>query len=170
MEIYDFIWFLVMLGFLSVPFGAIYFILYTLNWNERESLFSESWAVFLAWLISSISAFFVLVLIDHKLYRYNFSGFGFVEFLSPLVIAANIVSIALVLTLKVREREKRLSVTDNDEENIRKTDNKQIWKTSVIVSVLVLAAVVSLGIFIVDISNRTKKLNPKSDSGFVIYD
>ena len=87
----------------------------------------------------------------------------------PFTFIANILSIAAVL--KSRERKKNLSiVADSNEEKIQKIGNGKIWKTAAIVSILTLAMVVSLFMFIGDITTRMEKLNPKPNPEFGIYD
>ena len=42
---------------LFAPLVWIYLILYTLNWGERKRLFSDSWIVFITWLVSSLGVY-----------------------------------------------------------------------------------------------------------------
>lgn len=167
MEINDFIPFLMMIIILFVPLVWIYLILYTLNWGERESLFSDSWIVFITWLISSLGVYIFCLSAEFGFYKL-FHNNIYVTFF-PFTLTANIISIAAVL--KSRDKKKNLSiVADSNEEKFEKTDNGKIWKTSAIVSILTLAMFVSLSMFVDDISKRIENLNPKPKVDFGIYD
>lgn len=169
METNDFIPFLMMTIILFAPLVWIYLILYTLNWGERKRLFSDSWIVFITWLVSSLGVYILGLSAEFGFYKL-FHGNIYVTFF-PFTLIANILSIAAVL--KSRENKKSLSiVADSNEEKIQKTDNGKIWKTSAIVSVLTLAMVFSLFMFIGDITTRIEKLNPKPkyESGYAVYE
>src|SRR5687767_2049172 len=47
----DFISLTAMLGIMIFPFAFIFLLLMVFNWNERKSLFSDSWFVYLAWML-----------------------------------------------------------------------------------------------------------------------
>ena len=47
----DFISLTAMLGIMIFPFAIIFLLLMIFNWNERKSLFADSWFVYLAWLV-----------------------------------------------------------------------------------------------------------------------
>ena len=96
METGDFIWYLLMAIILFVPFAWIYFILYTLNWDQRKNLFSDSWIVFITLLISSFAVIFVFLLADVSFRRYFYLADPVTFFL--LTVLANIFSIVTVLT------------------------------------------------------------------------
>jgi hypothetical protein len=166
MEIDDFAWFLTMTAIMSFPFGIIYLILNTLNWNERKNIFSNCWFVFIAWLLSSLSMALIYALIDNKFYFSN-SLFLFAFFI-PSLIAANICAVAGVLYFKSRPKNSVI-LTNHNDDNIKVPTMRKIWQTSALVSILTLLMVIGL---IVAINDITEKLSPKNPEGisFGIYD
>lgn len=164
MDTEGFFWLLSIAFILFVPLAWIYFILYTLNWDQRKNLFSDSWIIFITLLISSFAVIFVFLLADANFYRYFYLVNPVTFFL--LIVLANIFSIVAVLTSRVK---KNLSIAaDLNEEEGSKPDISKIWQTSVIVTLLNLAMVVSLVMFVKDITTRLEK--PKPTPEFGIYD
>lgn len=64
----DFAGFILMSLVWCFPFGFIYLVLHLLNWNERKNLFSDSWFVYLTWIISSLIGYVVCILIGQKFF------------------------------------------------------------------------------------------------------
>ncbi|CAN5630852.1 hypothetical protein BH20ACI4_BH20ACI4_13480 [soil metagenome] len=168
MEISDFAPFLLMTIFLFVPLMWIYLILYTLNWGERKNLFLDSWVVFLAWIFSGLAVWIFCISAEFGFYKL-FHPNLYVTFFS-FTILANVFSIAAVL--KTREKKKNLSILSDSDKNIKQPDIQKIWRTSVIVSLLTLAMMTSLVMFVGNISAKMEKSNPNANTNtnFKIYD
>ena len=88
MEPNDFIPFLMMIIILLVPLVWIYLILYTLNWGGRKSLFSDSWIIFITWLVSSLGVYIFCLSAEFGFYKL-FHGNIYVTFF-PFTVIANI--------------------------------------------------------------------------------
>jgi hypothetical protein len=170
LEFRDFIGLLILAIMLLTPLVSIYLTLETLNWNEGKNLFSISWAVFFVWLVSSFSAVLICALVDHKFRLLNDSNFYF--FLIPSTAILNIFSIAGFFSLKSRDREKGTFVIDSSEiENSRKVNNRNIFQTSVIISIITLSIVMSLFLFLKNVEPKIQRLMPKNESDiFTVYD
>lgn len=173
MEVGDLIWYLLMIIVLFGPWVWNYFILYTLNWNERKNLFSDSWIIFITWFVSSLVVFILCALLDARFNGY-FYLVNYVTFLL-LLFSINIFSISAVL--KGREKKKlsiaddlrRLSIGSKLSEGISLgIGNRKILQTSVIVTFLNLAMIISLIMFIKDVNKRLEK--PTQTPVYGIYD
>ncbi len=164
----DFFQFLVGTLYLLFPFVSIYFVLFTLNWNKRQNLLSDSWFVFIALLASSFVASFVVALIEHNR-LIEIESFA-VSIIS--IFLANVFAVTAVLYFKLRAKAEDLSVTGNLADD--KTGNVgiiKIWQTSVIVSFMTLVMVASLFFALQDISQKLEG-NKKGKNGvsFGVYD
>ena len=164
----DFFQFLIGTLYLIFPFACVYFILFTLNWNKRQNLLSDTWFVFIALLMSSFVAWFMLALLVHnrliKLESYAVSIIS--------IFLANVFAVTAVLYLKLKAKAEDLSVTGNLA--VDKTGNIgiiKIWQTSVIVSFMTLVMVASLFFALRDISQKLEG-NKKGKNGvsFGMYD
>lgn len=173
METGDFFWLLSIVIIPFVPLAWNYFILYTLNWDQRKNLFSDSWIIFITWFVSSLIAAVVILILDARFH----DAFYLVNPVSffLLLVAANIFSIIAVL--KSREK-KKLSIADDlnrlsigselNKELSLGISNRKILQTSVIVTLLNLAMIISLVMFVKDIRTRLKTSKPTPAYG--IYD
>lgn len=176
MEAGDFIWYLLMVIVLFVPLAWNYFILYTLNWNQRKNLFSDSWIVFISWFISSLFVLILIAFFDARFYDYPYlvNPVSFVL----LLVSANIFSITAVL--KSREKKKltivdylsRLPSSRSLNESISLgISNRKILQTAAIVAFLNLAMIISLVMFVKEISTRTKEeINWRQNFNYVSFE
>lgn len=158
----DFGWFLILTLICFLPFSGIYLLLYTLDWNEKKNLFSDSWFVFLTWLFTSISIF-----IFYEINRFNFHsirGFGLYSLVFVSIIVVNIFAIAGVLYLRSR-KEKSLIITNYNDEKLEVPNLLKTLRTSAIVSFLTLMMVVSLFLALEDFDKRFKKDEPINQDG-----
>ena len=166
--------------FLIFPFSIIYLLLSTLNWNEKKTLFLDSWFIFLAWLLSSLSVAFTYLLSDDY-FRYT-GGIIYHTCFVPLVIVLLIVtnSCAIAGVLYLRSRSKNTaSITNSNTEEMQKPSIKKIWQTSSTISLLTLLMFTILLMAIKDINEKSHKdineklqENPKNRDGvsFGIYE
>ena len=167
----DFFQFLVGILYFIFPFVSIYFILFTLNWNKRENLLSDSWFVFIAWLASSFVALLTFALLEYnRLIKFD-SIVGYII----LIFLTNVFAVTAVLYLKTKAKAEDLFITDNlRDDNIGNIGIIKIWQTSVIVSFMTLVIVASLFFAIQDISQKMElgKEKPKKEGeiSFGVYD
>ena len=150
------------------PLIWIYLILYTLNWNQRENLLSDSWIIFIVLLISSFAVFFAFLIADANFY--GFSNLRIPLLFLLVLIVINTFSVAAVLNH--RENKKNISIADNSNKEINQnTGNQKILMTSAIISILTIAMVSSLIIFVNEISTiRIEEKSRRSDSGYAVYE
>lgn len=173
MEVDDFIWYLLTIIVLFGPWVWNYFILYTLNWNKRKNLFSDSWIIFITWFISSLVVLFLVAFSDARFHGY-FYLVNYVTFFL-LLFSINIFSINAVLRsrekkkLSIADDLRRLSIGKGSSEGISLgISNRKILQTSVIITFLNLAMIVSLIMFVKDVNKRLEEPKPKPN--YDIYD
>lgn len=157
-------WAMILFG----PLIWIYLILHTLNWNRRKNLFSDSWIVFIVLLVSSFAVFFAFLIADVNFYGLLHLSLPVLFLL--ILIAVNTFSVAAVLNY--RESKRIVSIVDNpSEETNEKTGNVKIFRTSAIVSILTIAMVISLVMFVNEISTKTKEeIKPSFNSDYTVYE
>lgn len=80
MELSDFAALLILAVILLFPFGIIYLILNTLNWNNKKNIFLDSWAVLIAWIVSGLLVVLVFGISDVVWRFSSFSGLIFFRF------------------------------------------------------------------------------------------
>ncbi len=165
----DFAGFILTILICCFPFGFIYLVLNLLNWNERKNLFSDSWFVYLTWIVSSLFGYVVCELIGQRFFRYQSEFVALVSIIFSMILV-NICAIAGVLYLRTRKQETS-NITNYNDEEIKKPNTKKIWQTSVVVSISTLFFVYSLTMAVNDISERWKEKPKKADKlSFEIYD
>ena len=165
----DLLWFIAMIGIVSFPFAIIYLILNTLSWNEKRNIFSDSWSVFIAWLISGFLIIIIFALVDFNFRIHN--RFAFFASFALSAITVNICAIAPVLFFRSRQRSSIVLTNLNREIYIPKT--KKIWQASIPVSILTWLMIVGLIIALNDISQKIEdRFYPKNKDNieFGIYD
>lgn len=167
----DFFQFLVGTLYLIFPLVSIYFVLFTLNWNKRENLLSDSWFVFIAWLASGFIAWFVGASFElNRLIRFDSFASCII-----LIFLANIFAITAVLYLKTKAKAEDLSVIGSlADDKIGNVGIIKIWQTSIIVSFMTIIMVASLFFAINDISQKMEpgkeKSKKKGEISFGVYD
>jgi hypothetical protein len=162
-DVKNFIYSVLILG---LPLFCIYFTLNILNWNEKKNLFSNSWFVFLAWLLSSFSVFFFYLFFG---VLPTFYFIDFVMFVFSLFFV-NTAAIAGVLYLKSREPKISIISNDNDE-YVQRTNIKKILQTSAIVAFVNLLLITSLFLNL-DTYEKIERQNREKNgkNSFGIYD
>ena len=166
MEGSDFLPFLSLTVFVFIPFAWIYLILYTLNWNEKKNLFLDSWVVFLAFIFSCFGVWLFCLSPEFGFYKL-FSSNIYVTFF-PFAIFTSFFSIAIAL--KTRQRKRNLSIVGDSDEIVKSKNTGNIWLTSLIVSILTLAMMTGLVMFVGDISKRVRnETKPKSNGGYISF-
>lgn len=166
MEIGDFSWLLIMIAVFSFPFAIIYLILYTLNWNKKKNIFLDSWAVFIAWIVSGLLLLAVFAICD-AIWRFSiFSGFAFFVSMYVVIGFGNLISIFGVLYIRSRQNVTLINP------NSKETDAPSVQKTlqaTFAVYFLTWLMIIGLTMAMTDIDERY--FQPKQDEiEFGIYD
>ncbi len=143
--------------FFIFPFVFAYLSLYVLDWNDRKNLLADSWYVFLAWLLSSFSVYFVFIFLDHKFY-FDGSNFSFSVIFIITFFIANICAIAGTLYLTSNAK-RAAEVTNYFNIENAKPNLRNIWQTSLLTSLLM--AMITAG-FISAINDLSRKLTPQA--------
>jgi len=167
MEIGDFSWLLIMIAIFSFPFAIIYLILFTLNWNDKKNIFSDSWFVFIAWFVSSLLMFFVNAIFNRMTGRITFPN-QFLDFISTFVLSGfgNLISIFGVLY--IRSRPNSALIGSNSNELKPPTVGKTL-QAAFAVYFLTWLMIIGLTMAMTDIDERY--FQPKQDEiEFGIYD
>lgn len=164
----DFAGFILMILICCFPFGFIYLVLNLLNWNEKKTLFSDSWFIYLTWIVSSLFGYVICLLIGQKFLRYQ-SEFAALASIIFSIVLTNICAIAGVLYLRTRKQETNIIRNYNDEE-IHNPNIKKIWQTSMIVSISTLVFVITLVMAVTDVSEKWERQRNPNKISFGIYD
>ena len=161
----NFISFAALLGIMTFPFAIIFLILVSLNWNQRKSLFSDSWFVYLAWIFFGLLTMLAGLILDNEFFITETAPIMTAFYLSIIIVQA--FGIAAVLCW--RSRQKNLPSLIYMSEVIPDAPQSQkIWKTAFLISILTFLMVLGLVIALEDIDS---KINPRNNNvSFGIYD
>jgi hypothetical protein len=161
----DFISLTAMLGFMFFPFAFIFLILMVFNWNGKKSLFSDSWFVYLAWILFGTLAGLAGLIADEK-FRIETTAPIMASFYISIII---IQSSGIAAVLFWRSRPKNMtSLVYGTEVNSDVPRARKIWKTAFLVTILTFLMMLGLVTAIEDLDN---KLSPKNNGvSFGIYD
>ena len=152
----DFAGFFLLGLFFIFPFGFAYLSLYVLDWNDRKNLLADSWYVFLAWILSGFSVYFVFIILESNIH-FSSSFVFWVLYIITFFIA-NICAIAGTLYL-ISNTKRAAEVTNYFDIENAKPNLRSIWQTSLLTSLLM--AMVTAG-FISAINDLSRKLTPQA--------
>ena len=163
MEIQDLTAFVFYTLFLGCPLGSIYLTLKMFDWNQKRKLFSDSWLVYLTWLISSLlvtglAAFFNV-------------GNSFINFLIVIVVLLIVNSLTIATTLSWIGKVKKIAdIFDVENEENAPESKQKILKASISISIVTILTVLTLLSVMIGIDSLIERINPKPKNSFEIYD
>jgi hypothetical protein len=152
---------------LILPFWAVYFVLTWLGWNARGRMFSDTWKIWLTWVISTLV---IHVVIAGICVEFRFvPGFTFTFLVFAAVFAGNVLAVAFVAKMLLRPGEEGPGsiITAGKERSI--APRPAIWITSAVAS---MAPTVTVFLFVALWGAVYERFNPPPPSGvqFGLYD
>ncbi|MBS1795934.1 MAG: hypothetical protein JSS81_18925 [Acidobacteria bacterium] len=138
------------LALAAFPFGIIYLVLAAVGWSDRRNLFSDSWFVYLAWLLTAGVVYFGSLWFEAQ-FLY-ISG----RTVALVTAAALLAADTLILGIVLWRRGCALTFEFRD---LKAPTARRAFKTSALVGLLTLLMIAGLFVAVVDLNNRYGRTN-----------